>query len=104
MDRNVDIELARYRALNQYRPRPGDFVIRHGLFFPVKWFGVINYIDQIGGLHIIKRGHPRLLFMATPEEQKSNVIILPAGDITAVNGRYTVMQQDLPSNVPVWYV
>lgn len=105
MDRDVNIELALYRALAQYKPRVGDVIIKHGWFVSVKWFGVINFIDQEGQLHIIRTGLPKLLFSMPKEKMPSNTIRLPNSLISqSISGSYSVMQQESSSNMPVWYV
>lgn len=105
MAREVAIELARYRELKIYQPRVGDFVIKHGLLISTKWFGVVNYIDKEGFLHIVVRGHPKVLFLTAADEIPNNLIrISPSVIIGARSGNYTVMQQESVSNIPVWYV
>lgn len=103
MTRNVDIELAHYRDIKRYTPKVGDFIIHHGWIFRTKWFGLVNYVDKDGGLHIVRDGTPRLLFsMGQAEMAKSTIIINHTTIVGSIPGSYTVMQQD--GSMGVWYV
>lgn len=105
MSREVTIELARYRELKQYQPKVGDFLIKHGLVFSTKWFGIINYIDKDGVLHVVIRGHPKILFLTSQDEIPTNLKRIVPSEITqATSGSYTAMQQEPGTNIPVWYV
>ena len=105
MAREVAIELARYRDIKQYQPKVGDIIIKHGWIFSTVWFGIVNYIDKEGLLHICIRGHPRILFLTSPSEMPSNIHKFNLDEfVNSVTSRYTIMQQEPVTNIPVWYV
>jgi hypothetical protein len=105
MDREVNVELIRYRDLQIWKPAIGDIIIKHGWIIRTKWFGVINSISPVGDLNIIRDGMMRLLVMTTPTSFDNKSISLSAGIIkSSMPGSYAVLQQDTASKMAIWYV
>jgi len=106
MDREVNIELIRYRDLQTWKPAVGDIIIRHGWIIRTKWFGVVNSIGPTGDLNVVRDGMMRLLVI-TPSAMMSDksATISPNTIKSAMPGAYVIMQQDSASgNAAIWYV
>lgn len=90
------VEIARFRSLNVWVPKVGDFIIWHGYF--KRWYGVIH--DISGDRLMVVREHlPKLLFSLSPGEYKVNSIELSSGVIrTSRGGEYAILQDG------VWYI
>lgn len=105
MDREANIELIHYRALNDWVPKIGDIVIKHGWIQRTKWFGVVNFMHPDGNMQVVCDGMMRLLVTTRPEEMQSKVKIIDPNEIkSSVAGSYSVMQQDKATNAPIWYI
>lgn len=104
MDRNsLNVELAHYRDIREYRPQVGDMVICHGWVQRTKWFGVITQIEKDGTIQLIKSGLPRLLVTMDTAGMAKNTQILNVKDIVgSLPGSYTITHQE--GTVTVWYV
>lgn len=105
MAREVDIQLMQYRGMQDWKPRVGDVIIRHGWIVRTKWFGVVNFIRPDGVLDVIKDGMPRLLVTTPADLMRSKTSDVNPGIIkSSTPGSYTIMQQDSSSGMVVWYV
>lgn len=105
MPREVDIQLMQYRGMQDWKPRVGDVVIKHGWFVRTVWFGVVNFIKPDGVLEIIKDGVPRLLVTTPTDVMRSKTLDVSPGRIKSSSpGSYTIIQQDSSSGMVVWYV
>lgn len=106
MDRDVAIELVKYADIHAtYKPQVGDVVMCHGYMQRVKWFGVVNGIDNDSNLKVVKGGMPRLLVQMSQEEMAKNTISIPFSTIkNSVTGTYTIIQHVRQHNSMVWYV
>ena len=99
-----NIELLHYRNISEWRPAIGDIIIRHGWISRTKWFGVINFIHPDAEIDIIKDGTVKLLASTVPAAMRKKCVKLAMGDVVgSTPGTYTIMQNDLRSNAPVWY-
>ena len=104
MDREISVELAKYKQIGDYTPQVGDIIIKHGLFFAkTKWFGIINNINEDGSIAVIKEGLPCLLFTTPPSLLAKNTVVINPSSLV-VRGSYTIVQQDRKANQMVWYV
>jgi hypothetical protein len=98
---NLEVSLAQYKPISQYRPRIGDFIIWHGLL--THYYGVINGIDESNGtIRVIKAGMPLLLFNMEPDEMDSNTTTVKLSKIKSSRGAYAA-QQVVPTG-SIWYV
>ena len=105
VDKPVNIELAHYRNIREWRPVVGDVIIKHGWIVRTKWFGIINFIHPTGEIDVIKDGMVRLLVTTSPSGIRAKTITMSPDDIRNVmQGTYAVMQQNVPTNTAVWYV
>ena len=101
----ADIELLHYRPIVDWRPTIGDIIIKHGWLSRTKWFGVVNFIHPEAELDVIIDGTMRLLASTAPAAMRKKCIKLSIGDVAGGSpGSYTVMQHDLRTNAPVWYI
>jgi hypothetical protein len=101
-----DAVLIQYFDIGKWRPSVGDVIMKHGKFFQrVKWFGVVNHIDQDGKVFIIKDGLISLLVTQNGQEQSKNTICLNHSEIVgAVKGSYSIVKQEAGSAAPIWYL
>lgn len=92
----VSLELARFKNINEYSPKIGDFVIWHGWFR--HWFGVISDPNP-ERLSIIVENLPKLLLTAPESERNKLIRYVPLDKIkSSFGGEYAVMQDG------VWFV
>lgn len=103
MDRESTVELARYRAISNYMPIVGDFIMVHGMFIQrVKWFGIINGVSD-DKISVVKSGLPKLLLTMTEKEMIKSTVELSLDSIRKSTGAYTILQQS-KEKAMVWYV
>jgi len=67
MRNKVTVDIAKYRTIDKWAPKPGDLVIKHGWITRTKWFGIVtgcqgNFVD------IVVDGLPRLVIMSNQAE------------------------------------
>jgi hypothetical protein len=105
MVKEGSVELARYTGLANWVPQVGDMIIKSGWFSRVKWFGIINGVED-DVLHVLTEASP-LLLVATPPailvtNGKSKVLSRHQ-IVNSFKGTYAVVQQT-PKGAVVWYV
>lgn len=96
--------LAIYRAISDYTPAYGDFIIWSGWF--VTWHGVVtNYNIESGQIDAIFSTIPFLLFTMSPSEQVKNSKKINLDKVrNSSNGIFSVCQHNYAHNVAVWYI
>ena len=99
-----DVHLAQYRALANYTPAYGDFVVWSGLV--TSWHGVVsNYNQQTNEVYIIFASIPFMLFTMDNEEQERETRKINLSKIkNATKGTWAIQQHDSIRNTVVWYV
>ncbi len=101
----IACELVRYSDIRHYNPLVGDIIVKHGWVFRTKWFGVINFITKERVMQIITESSPRMLVTTMPEQLKKTTFEMHLSKITqSFPGSYSIMQIDLKSKVPIWYI
>ena len=99
----MNVELAYYKAVAEWHPQVGDYVVWHGWL--THWFGIVRQIDQDGSLHVMKQGIPILLFSLSNNEpaMDENTVKIHSAEIrNSSGGRYAVIQA--AGNNIVWFV
>lgn len=87
----LSVELARYRNLQTWKPKVGDFIIWHGWWS--RWYGIVNGVGS-GGITIIKENLPKLLLTMPPEEYSKNTIQFQVDRIRRSRGGEFHVYQD----------
>ena len=105
MDRDINLDLAHYRDLRNYKPKIGDIIIKHGWIRRTVWFGVISLVDKSNNMVIVRNGLPKLLLLMSPESMKQNTVNMSINElISSVPGSYSIIQCESPNSVNMWYV
>jgi len=105
VDKRIDIALAHYKNIEQWTPKVGDLIIKHGWIIRTKWFGIVNYIHNDGSLDIIIDGMIKLLVTSPADTIKSKSTLMTTAEIkNATSGTFAIQQSDSTSNSMVWYV
>lgn len=104
MPSQCTVELVKYLNINNYEPAIGDLIIKHGWFTRVKWFGVVNNIND-DEISILREGSMRLLATTSGRVMNGLVEKIKFSDIlNALPGTYAIMQNSLKHRSVVWYV
>lgn len=93
--KNLEIPIAHYKSLKQYRPQIGDFIICHGWF--THYYGlIIRMTDR--DITIVTCSIPHLLFAMSPEEIESSTKTISLRTISNSRNTYAIIQNS------VWYL
>ena len=98
--KNVAVQLAQYKGLQNWQPQLGDMIIHHGWL--THWFGFVNAIDG-GVLSVVQAGLPLLLLtMDELNIQKNTKKVSISSIRNSRAGKYAVLQNI--ANTQVWYI
>lgn len=101
MIKNLQVNLAHYKAIQEWEPQVGDVIIHHGLL--THWFGVISQIDPNGSIEVVSSGLPLLLLTLSGKKLEKSKKNIDVSDIkTSKGGKYAAIKST--QNVIVWYV
>jgi hypothetical protein len=96
------LDLAKSLQIVNYRPKPGDFIIKFG-WLTVR-FGVVNgFIEETQEISVIFEGHPKILLGLTPAEMAQKTKLISLNDVRSnFFGKWAAMQQ--VGGEAIWYV
>jgi hypothetical protein len=95
--RGVNLILAQYKHISEWKPMVSDFVIWHGWFFS-HWYGIVNGVNN-DKVIIVKEGLPSLLFVLSDGDYVKNSIEVSVSKIrSSVHGEYHILQEG------VWFI
>lgn len=90
---NITIQLAKYKTIDKYIPKLGDFIIKHGWFSHK--YGIITGTHE-DELSAVFSPMPILLFTSEFKKLSSQKLVL--SKINKSRGGYAILQND------IWYV
>lgn len=91
----INVELARYKPLNTWKPQIGDLVFWYGFF--TKWVGVVTSFNG-KNLTIVVEAFPSLLMTLDQSEYDKNTRTIDISKIrSSSKGEYNVLQDN------IWY-
>jgi len=99
--KNLQVDLAHYRGISEWKPEVGDFIVQHGWF--THWYGVVSRIDPNGSVEIITAGLPMLLVLLSGRKMEKSKKIIDIADIHASRGGKYATVKSVKSTV-IWYV
>lgn len=102
MIRGFQVDLSRYKSIQEWDAQVGDIIIYHGWF--THWFGVISLVDKNNNtVGVVKAGLPILLVTLSGSKMDKSRRTLDIDDIRASSGgRFSIIKS--VHNMMVWYV
>ncbi len=98
-------DLASYNSLNNYMPRPGDYIIWSGWWST--WHGIVSRFDPTDEIvSVIFANLPAILFRMGSKEQTKETFHLDLDKIRTPTflTSFAVHQYDKQRNSSIWYV
>lgn len=97
------VNLAQYKAIADYEPGVGDFVMWMGLFRTL--YGIVNAVDpESKKVSVLFESTPRMLFTMSQAELTAATRIFDINDIRQWRLRGSWYAQKLIGGSLVWYV
>jgi len=99
--KNLQVDLAHYNTISEWKPAIGDFLVHHGWL--THWYGVVSQLGSDGTIEVVTAGLPMLLLLLRNKKMEKAKKIIDIADIhTSKGGKYAAIKS-IKSTI-VWYI